>query len=148
MIKVFSGLFREKRIETLNCSVAIDAANRLSYEKFEAIVLDCDRVEGCVDLLRTLPGPHKNVMAVVIADDYGKREDASRNGASFVNSPATRCARDPKPITCSLRANATGPARIFQIGSRAACLNPDCVGNSRAMPHHESKPKRYGTKYS
>jgi DNA-binding response OmpR family regulator len=84
VIKLFSGLFREKGIETQNCFVAIDAANRLSYEKFEAIVLDSDRVEGCVDLLRTLPGPHKNVMAVVIASDSGKREDASKNGASFV----------------------------------------------------------------
>ena len=84
IINLFSGLFREKRIQTLNCSVVSDAANQLSSEKFEAIVLDCDRVEGCVDLLRSLPGPHKYVVIVAITTDNRKREDASRDGASFV----------------------------------------------------------------
>jgi PilZ domain len=81
---LFSSLFREKQIETLNYSVVADAETQLSHEKFEAIVLDCDRVEGCIGLLRRLPGPHQKVLLIAIATEDDKRDDVSKIGASFV----------------------------------------------------------------
>ncbi len=84
VINLFSTLFRERRIETLSCSLASDAQSQLSSEKFEALVLDCDRVEGCVDLLKNLPGPHKQVVVVAIATEVLQRKSASERSASLV----------------------------------------------------------------
>ena len=84
VIKLFSTLFRERRVETLSCSVTSDAANQLSSQKFEALVLDCDRVEGCFDLLKSLPGPHREVVVFAITTEASQRKHASARRASFV----------------------------------------------------------------
>ena len=84
VVRLFSNLLGERRIETLDCSLASSAASKLSSEKFEVIVLDCDQVEGSENVLKKLPGPHKQVVVIAIATEGAQSKRAAVQGATFI----------------------------------------------------------------
>jgi CheY-like chemotaxis protein len=84
MIRIFSHLLHEKRIETYKCSLESAAIDRLSSDKFEVIVLDFDHVAGCAEILKNLPCSNQHVLVIAVATEGGTKETAARLGASFV----------------------------------------------------------------
>lgn len=84
MIEVLSPLFRERYIETVCCDSASDAIGQLSANKFEAIILDFDRVAGCEDTLSSLKGTSKSVLVIAVASESSVKQSASDLGANVV----------------------------------------------------------------
>lgn len=84
MIGIFSALFHEKNIEAGKCFIESAALDRLSSDKFEAIVLDFDEITECPSILRNLPRPNERLVVIAVASDHNKKESAARAGAMFV----------------------------------------------------------------
>ena len=84
MIRIFSDVLRERGVEARKCVLESAALDQLSSEKFEALILDFDEIEGCPNILKSLPGPNKRVPVFAVASDSHKKQAASDLGTSFV----------------------------------------------------------------
>src|SRR6266478_2776953 len=86
IVGTFSHLFREVRIEVHECAFGPVAIDRLSSEKFEALVLDVDDVGGCADILKGLKGarPNEHVVVFAVGSDSRANETASALGTAFI----------------------------------------------------------------
>ena len=81
------------------CSDSKPASDLLAKKKFDAVIVDCDDLEGGDDLLRTLRRTQSNARSVTFAVLNGKTttQEAFQSGANFVlQKPltplsATRC---------------------------------------------------------
>jgi hypothetical protein len=85
MVDLFSQLFRELRVETQVCDLESDAIDRLSSEKFEALVLDVDNIAGCPRIVQSLQAtrPNINLILVLVASSEPARTEASASGSGF-----------------------------------------------------------------
>jgi len=84
LIKVLSTVLREKHIETVFCDFGSDAIGQLSAHRFEAIVLDFDKVADCAKTLRSVRGTNRGVLAIAVASESSMRQSASNSGANFI----------------------------------------------------------------
>jgi len=84
VVSVFSHLFGGKGINTQKCVLESEALEKLSSEKFTAVVLDFDDVAECSNILRSLPRPNRNAVVFAIATQENAKRSASDLGASFL----------------------------------------------------------------
>ena len=84
LIETFSGLFREKHVETASCANGPGAIDQFSTQRFEAIVLDFDKVAESADVLRRVRGMNPRVLVIAVASDHSSKQIASDLGASIV----------------------------------------------------------------
>lgn len=89
MVLIFSHLLHEMNVETHKCLTASDALDQFSCNKFDALVLDVDKVPGCAEIAEDLRATPSNRHAVVIAvaSDNRARNIASELGAFIVERP-------------------------------------------------------------
>jgi PilZ domain len=73
LVVTLSQLFDELFVETHDCSLASDVMNKLSSEKFDALVLDFDNDSGCTTILRSAPETRPNQNVVVMAVGSGEQ---------------------------------------------------------------------------
>jgi CheY-like chemotaxis protein len=86
MLAVFTQLFREMRISAQPCTDAAGAAESVLRAKFEAVVVDFDRVADEMQVIEGLRKNRANRNAVVfaVASDSSSKERARIEGARFV----------------------------------------------------------------
>jgi DNA-binding response OmpR family regulator len=84
MMAIFSHLLSEKRIESEECSLETAAIEKLSSEKYDAVVLDFEHLAGCAKILNNLPRPNQNALVIALAPRSGVKEIASQIGAGFI----------------------------------------------------------------
>jgi len=86
MVSIFTHLFHETRVKTQECASESEAIDRLSSEKFEALVLDIDQVAGCARIAGALQRtrPNQNVVVFAVATDSQAKETASALSSPFV----------------------------------------------------------------
>jgi len=85
MLAVFTQLFGEMRISAQPCTDATGAAESLLDAKFEALVLDFDRI---ADEIQVIEGLHKNrvnrnAVVFAVASDSSAKERARIDGGGL-----------------------------------------------------------------
>lgn len=84
LIEIFSSLFREKHVETVSRADGSGAIDQFSTQRFEAIVLDFDKVAESADVLRRVRGMNHRVLVIAVASDNSWKQSAPDLGASIV----------------------------------------------------------------
>jgi len=84
LIETFSSLFREKHVETVSRADGSGAIDQFSTQRFEAIVLDFDKVAESADVLRRVRGMNHRVLVIAVASDNCRKQNAPDLGASIV----------------------------------------------------------------
>ena len=84
LIETFSSLFREKHVDVVRCAQGPGAIDQLSNQRFEAIVLDFDKVAESADVLRRVRGMNHRGLVIAVASDNCRRQNASDLGISIV----------------------------------------------------------------
>jgi CheY-like chemotaxis protein len=86
IIRIFSQIFLEVGIETEKCGSESQAIDQLMSDKFEALVLDFDKLPDCPDVVRRVreirPNKTAQVFAIVSNDEATTR--ALESGSTFV----------------------------------------------------------------
>jgi PilZ domain len=79
MVGIFSHLFRGVYMEVCKCISESDAVERLSSEKFEALVLDVDNVAESATILNALKEtrPNNHLVVFAVASNEQAKETAS-----------------------------------------------------------------------
>lgn len=83
MISIFSHLLAERGIPTEKWGLEPIATNHSSSEEFGAVVLDCDYVPECTEIVKKLPRPDK-LLIVAVATDGRAKEAAIAIGAAVI----------------------------------------------------------------
>jgi DNA-binding response OmpR family regulator len=85
-IGIVSHLFREVGIEIQTCSSESHLLARLISGKFEALVVDCDELAKCPELVKNLRDlrPHQHLPVFAIASEGSAKAAASSFGNSLV----------------------------------------------------------------
>jgi DNA-binding response OmpR family regulator len=83
---ILSHMFAEKRIATSQALSTSRALEQLSREKFEAILLDCESIPDCPDILTKLPRPNKSAFVIALASNE-KRNVVESEASVVVEGP-------------------------------------------------------------
>jgi hypothetical protein len=85
-VGIVSHLFREVGIETQTCESESHVLARLISSKFEALVVDCDEVAKCPEVVQKLGGlrPNQDLPVFVVASEGSAKTAASRFGNALV----------------------------------------------------------------
>ena len=85
-IGIFSHLFREVGVETQTCDSESQVIDRLTSNKFEALVMDFDELSGCPDTVSSVRSvrPNQDIALFAIASQGRAKSTASSLGNSFV----------------------------------------------------------------
>lgn len=83
---IFSHLFDELCIETPEPALESEVIDRLSSEKFEALVLDVDSIARCAQIVQSLRGihPNQNVVVIAVVSAGQAKTAASAFGNAFI----------------------------------------------------------------
>lgn len=84
LIETFSSLFREKHVATVSRADGAGAIDQFSTQRYEAIVLDFDKVAESADVLRRVREMNHRVLVIAVASDDSRKQIASDLGASIV----------------------------------------------------------------
>ena len=89
LVVILSQMFDELFVETHGCSLESDVMDKLSSEKFEALVLDFDNDSGCTTILRSAREIRPNQNVVVMAVGLGERvrETSDLDDALIIERP-------------------------------------------------------------
>ena len=85
-IDISSGLFREVGIEAEYCDSKSQAIDRLTSEKFEALMLDFDNFSDCTEIVESVRGirPNREIALFAIASEIDAKATALALGSNFV----------------------------------------------------------------
>jgi CheY-like chemotaxis protein len=86
IIRIFSQIFLEVGIETEKCGSESQAIDQLMSDKFEALVLDFDKLPDCPDVVRRVREirPNKTAQVFAIASNDEATTRALESGSTFV----------------------------------------------------------------
>jgi DNA-binding response OmpR family regulator len=85
-IDIFAYLFREVGIEAANCDSKSRAIDRVTSEKFDALVLDFDNLSGCSEIVENVRGirPNREIPLFAIASESQAKATALALSSNFV----------------------------------------------------------------
>ena len=85
MVNVFSDLFRQIGVAAQNCADESNAALVLGGARFEAVVLDFDKLSGTLPVINCLRegGSSRNALVFAVASNGAARQRALDQGANF-----------------------------------------------------------------
>jgi DNA-binding response OmpR family regulator len=85
-IDIFAYLFREVGIEAANCDSKSRAIDRVTSEKFDALVLDFDNLSGCSEIVENVRGirPNREIPLFAIASESQAKATALAVSSNFV----------------------------------------------------------------
>lgn len=85
-IDIFANLFREVGIEAANCDSKSRAIDRVTSEKFDALILDFDNLSGCSEIVESVRGirPNREIPLFAIASETQAKATALALSSSFV----------------------------------------------------------------
>ena len=85
-IDIFAYLFREVGIEAANCNSKSRAIDRVTSEKFDALVLDFDNLSGCSEIVENVRGirPNREIPLFAIASESQAKATALALSSNFV----------------------------------------------------------------
>jgi DNA-binding response OmpR family regulator len=85
-IDIFAYLFREVGIEAANCDSKSRAIDRVTSEKFDALVLDFDNLSGCSEIVENVRGirPNREIPLFAIASENQAKATALALSSNFV----------------------------------------------------------------
>jgi DNA-binding response OmpR family regulator len=85
-IDIFAYLFREVDIEAANCDSKSRAIDRVTSEKFDALVLDFDNLSGCSEIVENVRGirPNREIPLFAIASESQAKATALALSSNFV----------------------------------------------------------------
>lgn len=86
IIRIFSQIFGEVGIEIQKCGSEPRAIDQLMSDKFEALVLDFDKLPDCPDVVRRVRGirPNQAAQVFAIVSNDAATTKALESGATFV----------------------------------------------------------------
>src|ERR1700746_4146345 len=106
VVRILRPTLEKLQIEVEVSNAAKSGADVLSSSKFDAVIVDCDDLQGGVDILRSLRNTPSNKSSVSFAILNGKTtpQQAFEMGANFVLQ---------KPVTTAGRVACFHPAPLF-----------------------------------
>jgi len=86
LVRVFRRCFEEVGVSTVTTDALIDAQERITTHKFDAVIVDCDDIEGGGELLAELRkgSSNKNAIAYAVVNERTSMKQAYDVGANFV----------------------------------------------------------------